>query len=385
MEIDFNNLDDIEIDKEGITKKKYNKIIIIVPFFSIIITLSVLVSSFYFLIKYGNKHKKEIIINCIEGPDDACFKCKNDKCIKCNYRYDLINGTCEPTFSIKVIYETTQYNESIEIFNNYKYKVYGLELDNETKEIEDERDFNYIIENPGNHTAYALFDTSGLNKIITSIFGSEEKIIYIHFTKKFDSKNITTFHGLFFDYKKLKYVDISNFDISEAYHMDNIFFGCSSLEAVKLPNSIAPNLMSMSYMFSNCENLTSVHFSKELNYSTKQLRKLDGMFLDCFSLTSVDFSFLESDNINSTKNMFRNCYSLSSIDLSNFKSHYTEMDYMFGNCSSLNFLDISNFDVPSSCINCFSNVSKNGKIRVNKNIEEYMKKILPKNWIFEIK
>ena len=120
MEIDFNNLDDIEIDKEGITKKKYNKIIIIVPFFSIIITLSVLVSSFYFLIKYGNKHKKEIIINCIEGPDDACFKCKNDKCIKCNYRYDLINGTCEPTFSIKVIYETTQYNESIEIFNNYK-------------------------------------------------------------------------------------------------------------------------------------------------------------------------------------------------------------------------------------------------------------------------
>ena len=167
--------------------------------------------------------------------------------------------------------------------------------------------------------------------------------------------------------------------------MDNIFFGCSSLEAVKLPNSIAPNLISMSYMFGNCENLTSVHFSKELNYSTKQLRELDGMFLNCFSLTSVDFSFLESDNINSTKNMFRNCYSLSSIDLSNLKTHRTDMDYMFGNCSSLNFLDISNFDVPSSCINCFSNVSKNGKIRVNKNIEEYMKKILPKNWIFEIK
>ena len=56
MEIDFNNLDDIEIDKEGITKKKYNKIIIIVPFFSIIITLSVLVSSFYFLIKYSKNN-----------------------------------------------------------------------------------------------------------------------------------------------------------------------------------------------------------------------------------------------------------------------------------------------------------------------------------------
>ena len=103
MEIDFDNLDDIDLYKEGITKKKFNKLIIIVPSFSILVTLTVIIISFYYLIKRDYKKKKkeeeEIIKNCIEGDDDYCSKCENDICISCNYRYDLINGTCNPTFS----------------------------------------------------------------------------------------------------------------------------------------------------------------------------------------------------------------------------------------------------------------------------------------------
>ena len=51
MDIDFTNLDDIDIDKEGITRKKFNKYIVIVPTFSILVSLVVVIISFYYLIK----------------------------------------------------------------------------------------------------------------------------------------------------------------------------------------------------------------------------------------------------------------------------------------------------------------------------------------------
>ena len=49
--------------------------------------------------------------------------------------------------------------------------------------------------------------------------------------------------------------------------MENLFAECSSLTKVKLPNSNAPKLNSMSYMFYNCTSLTSVSFS---NYNIQR-------------------------------------------------------------------------------------------------------------------
>ena len=89
--------------------------------------------------------------------------------------------------------------------------------------------------------------------------------------------------------------------------------------------------------------------------------------------------------MNNAKHMFSNCHSLTSIDLSTFKTKNITMDYMFENCINLNYLDISNFDIPDSSLNCVSNIPENGKIKVNKNISEFMRKIFPNKWIFEIK
>ncbi len=109
------------------------------------------------------------------------------------------------------------------------------------------------------------------------------------------------------------------------------------------------------------------------------------MFSGCISLTSIDFSYLKTTNIKNTNGMFDNCISLTSLDLSNFTTHNLEMDNMFNNCINLSYLDISNFDVPLSYDNFITNFPPKGKIRLNKNISEYIKKFLPDGWTIDIK
>ena len=264
MDIDFTNLDDIDIDKEGITKNKLNKFIIIIPTISIIISMFIIIASFYYLIKGDyKKEKKEIPKNCIEGDDDLCSRCEDDKCVSCNYKYAFVNGSCIPEFSFKVIYETTEFNETIEIVHSvYIYNIKEIELDKEVIDISEAQrtKFNFTLEEPGNHTAYLTFNIATMD-ILTSIFGSTEKIIYIHFSKNFNTENITQILGLFYEYTKVKYIDISNFNLEKMSKMDNIFVGCSLLTHVKLPNSSAPFLKSLNYMFTNCTNLASISFS----------------------------------------------------------------------------------------------------------------------------
>ena len=387
MDIDFTNLDDIDIDKEGITKNKLNKFIIIIPTISIIISMFIIIASFYYLIKGDyKKEKKEIPKNCIEGDDDLCSRCEDDKCVSCNYKYAFVNGSCIPEFSFKVIYETTEFNETIEIVHSvYIYNIKEIELDKEVIDISEAQrtKFNFTLEEPGNHTAYLTFNIATMD-ILTSIFGSTEKIIYIHFSKNFNTENITQILGLFYEYTKVKYIDISNFNLEKMSHMDNIFVGCSLLTHVKLPNSSAPFLKSLNYMFTNCTNLASISFSKGMDYSTENLKELEGMFSGCKSLTSIDFSYLKTNKISNTKDMFKECESLTSLDLSNFTTTDLKMDNMFSNCNKLTYLDISNFGIPLSYNNSMENLPSKGKIRLNKKISEIFKKIVPKTWTFDI-
>lgn len=387
MDIDFNNFDDIEVDKEGLTKKKLNRYIMIVPTISILITISVVIISFYYLIKGDYKKKKEdkeIVVNCIEGDDDYCSKCENDECVKCNYRYDLVNGTCNPTFSFKAIFETTKNNETLELIKTYYHTaIMSLELDNEY--IVTKNNFIFTFEHPGNHTAYFSFHFNSDHTILFPIFSSEDKIIYLHFSKEFNTENITEIRGMFMSYTNLKYIDISNFDISKVTKVENMFYECSSLTTVKLPNSIAPDLISMGFMFYKCESLSSVSFSKAMNYSTENLINFRSMFSGCLSLTSVDFTYLKTTNIQNTIDMFSNCTSLTSLDLSNIHTSNLNMDYMFNNCTNLRYLDISNFENVISYDKCITNFPSQGEIKISKNISEYIKKFIPKDWTIDIK
>ena len=138
------------------------------------------------------------------------------------------------------------------------------------------------------------------------------------------------------------------------------FYGCTSLTTITgISNLKTDNVTDMSYMFSDCSNLTSLDLSnfntanvdymgemfygcsglKYLDVSrfvTENVREMDGMFAGCSSLTSLDVSKFNTADVTSMSSMFAGCSSLTSLDVSMFNTeNVTDMNYMFGNCSSL--------------------------------------------------
>ena len=62
--------------------------------------------------------------------NDKCLTCKNIECGSCNYRYELLNWSCFPTFSIKAAYEIMEENENIKLINfTFSEYMIGIEID----------------------------------------------------------------------------------------------------------------------------------------------------------------------------------------------------------------------------------------------------------------
>ena len=129
----------------------------------------------------------------------------------------------------------------------------------------------------------------------------------------------------------LKSIDLSKFDTSKVSNMQNVFYKCTSLESVTLPENLQ-NVEYMNYMFSECSSLKSIDLS---NCNLTSVVYMSYMFNGCTSLESV--SFPESlQNLMNTQYMFYECSSLSSIDLSNIAlSKVNNMHAMFHSCTKL--------------------------------------------------
>ena len=87
------------------------------------------------------------------------------------------------------------------------------------------------------------------------------------------------------------------------------------------------NVTNMSYMFNNCNNLTSVAL-----FDTRNVTGMNGMFAHCTSLTTVPL--YDTSNISSMECMFYECTSLTSVPLFN-TSNVTNMNETFWGCTSL--------------------------------------------------
>ena len=89
---------------------------------------------------------------------------------------------------------------------------------------------------------------------------------------------------------------------------------------------------SMSWMFTNCENLTGVDVS---NFNTSNVIEMAGMFKST-GLTSLDLSNFNTAKVILMGAMFDNCPSLTSVDVSSFNtSKVIEMQCMFRDCVNL--------------------------------------------------
>ena len=75
------------------------------------------------------------------------------------------------------------------------------------------------------------------------------------------------------------------------------------------------------------------------------LRNLNNMFYGCLSLNKLNLSQYNTQYVSNMSNMFNGCSSLINLDLSNFNTEYVyDMSYMFNGCSSLINLNLSKFN-----------------------------------------
>ena len=90
----------------------------------------------------------------------------------------------------------------------------------------------------------------------------------------------------------------------------------------------------MSYMFSNCSNLTSLDVSK---FDTSKVTNMSYMFSNCSNLTSLDLSSFNTANVEYMSYMFAYCDSLKTIYVSDSWTvdNVTNYSSMFYGCNKL--------------------------------------------------
>ena len=109
-----------------------------------------------------------------------------------------------------------------------------------------------------------------------------------------------------FDYTFFKYINISDWDVSNATDMSYMFYMCNELESVgDISNWDVSNVTDMSGMFFNCQVLKSVgDLSK---WDVSKVESMKSMFSHCKTITSVgDLSNWNISNLKYTSYMFHN-------------------------------------------------------------------------------
>lgn len=128
------------------------------------------------------------------------------------------------------------------------------------------------------------------------------------------AKDLTDAEGMFYDCYKLKTVDLSHIDTS--------------------------NAISAYSMFANCNNLEDIDTSKIV--ITNKCKNLNSMFRDCQKLKRVNISNWDTSSVGDMGSMFSRCYALEEIigefDLSSCSCIYLAFD----GCNKLNNVKFKN-------------------------------------------
>ena len=179
-----------------------------------------------------------------------------------------------------------------------------------------------------------------------SVFYSSSSLESIEGLSTVDISNVTSFgsdgYGLFEECKRLKFLDLSVWDVSKITQMYKMCYNCKSLESIDLSGWNTSKVTNMRSMFYGCNSLTSLDVS---HFDTSNVKYMDNMFNGCSGLTSLDVSHFNTNNVIDMSSMFNGCSGITSLDVSHFDtSNVKYMDNMFNGCSGLTSLDVSHFN-----------------------------------------
>ena len=149
---------------------------------------------------------------------------------------------------------------------------------------------------------------------------------------------------MFNDCNNLTSLDLSGFDTGSVTSMGGMFGGCHGLTSIDLSDFNTSSVTDMSAMFFNCQGLTSLDLS---SFDTSSVTDMSAMLSNCQGLTSLDLSSFDTSSVTDMGGMFAYCQGLTSLDLSSFDtSSVTDMSNMFIGCGVTN-LNLSDLDTSS--------------------------------------
>ncbi len=182
-------------------------------------------------------------------------------------------------------------------------------------------------------------------------FDGCKSLTAVLFDENINTSKVTSMAKMFTGCGKLQTADISNFDFDSVTTMEQMFDACGSLfDDFSFVNGLnAPELTSISNMFSDCTSMTSINFN---GIDTPKLESVSGIFIRCTSLTSVTFGAVSTPKLTDMTMMFFSCTALPSIDMSMFDTeNVTSMNSTFYNCSGLTSLTLGDNFKTSSATN----------------------------------
>lgn len=183
-----------------------------------------------------------------------------------------------------------------------------------------------------------LFSSSGTGKDYLSNVASIEHLDYLN------TSNVTNMDSFFSGLSSIKTLDLSKFDTRNVTTMHGMFYINKSISSLNLNYSSfdTSKVSKMSDMFNGMSTLTNLDIS---NFKTTKVQDFSGIFKDVSSLTDLSLSQFDTFNATNMSKMFNGMKNLKTLNVSNFNtSKVTDMNNMFNGVSSLTDLSVKNFD-----------------------------------------
>ena len=145
-----------------------------------------------------------------------------------------------------------------------------------------------------------------------------------------------------FERTQFKYIDISDWDVSNVKSMQSMFYDCEALKSVgDISKWDVSNVTDMMTLFYMCKDLKSV--GDISNWDVSSVTNMAFMFCNCVYFNQ-DISKWDISKVSDMEYMFKGCKKFNQ-DISKWNvSKVYDMSYMFAFCKKFN-QDISGWDV----------------------------------------
>jgi len=158
-----------------------------------------------------------------------------------------------------------------------------------------------------------------------------------------NTSDVTDMGSLFSNCQSLATIDFSKFETSNVEIFEALLCECRVLDLSDLSFLKVENATKLNGMFAGCKLLVNADLS---SWETENATSVYAMFEGCINLETVKLpDHFVTKKANNTSNMFHNCKKLKTIDISKFDlSGVWDINSMFQGCESLILENESNFN-----------------------------------------